>query len=471
MSPSTAPVRKFGRYQAPAPAPAQAIQPSKSEGAVSFWLGAIYTFLLVSRSVEFIDSRGQFHLVVISGAVCAVALISSGMIPKMLVSRQGKWVSLLCLWIFLGLPFSTWKGGSVDFFASIWIKSYVMFFIVGGLIFSLKQMRTMAIILALSSIYQIYLALHGSMADDDRLSMSYGTLGNANDLATALLMGLPFIAYVIFDSKLNGFLRALSVPLAVVLLVSVLKTGSRGALVAIAGLVVIAFVRSSGGSKIAIVVVAVLFVGLFATVVPTSLRERYMTIFASSVATEHLTQGAASAIDSSNARRQLFINSIILTMRNPIFGVGLAQFAPQSFDLLISQGMGGMWFTSHDIYALVSAEIGLPGLVFFCLTLSSSLVPMWRLSRLPHSTDEMRIISGLAYSLLMSILAYMICGIFSTAAYTYQLPVLAALSAALERVSLPYVQAAASSSAGMAKGPQPFLNRRLQQNRRIAATL
>jgi O-antigen ligase len=391
----------------------------------------------------------------------------SGNLPPMMVSNQGKWLSLLCFWIFAGLPFSMWKGGSISVFNGLWIKSFVMFFIVGGLIFTLKQMKTMVMVLALSTGYEIYLALHSGVAEGDRLSMTYGTLGNANDLASALLTGLPFVLYILFDGKTNLFLRLLSLPLAILLMVAVLKTGSRGALIAIAILIVVVFFKSSAGMKLSIVVGCIFFVGLFAAVVPSSLRARYMTILSDSGA--RTSREALSAVESSGARRELLKNSIKLTLKHPVFGVGLGQFAPQSFNLLISEGKGGMWFTSHDVFGLVAAETGLPGLFFFCGTIVAAFLPAWRMSKLQATTPELGSISSLSYTLMMALVVYFVCGIFSTQAYTYQLPVLASLSVALERIAAPYIAASAASTSRNMAIPYAFVNRRLARNGAVSS--
>jgi len=427
-----------------------------TQGSGVFWLGAVYTFLMVSRTVEFIDGSGQLHLTFILGLACIIALISTGLLPKMLISTQGKWMNLFCFWVFVGLPFSTWKGGSVHAFPG-WFKSYLTFLIVGGLIFTLKQYRTITVILALSTISQIYLAYRNKVnAEEDRLAVTYGSLGNANDLASALLIGLPFILFAMSDKKVNPLLRILCPPLLIALLVAVLKTGSRGGLVAMAILLMVAFVKSHAAGKMKIIVGGIAIAAMFAMVVPSDMRTRYLTIFKND-----RTALTVSALDSSTARKELLTNAFLLTLRHPVFGVGLAQFSPQSFNLFVSRGVVGMWFTCHDIFGLVSSETGIPGLIFFCGIIVSSFRLLSRLAKVEKSTPELELISRMSNTLLMSLVAYVACGIFNTQAYTHQLPVLAALTAALDRISAPYL--AAAGPVQRAPMPAPYVNRRLAQ--------
>jgi O-Antigen ligase len=451
--------------QAPAAGFAPSLKSTAPVPSLVFWFAAWYTFLSFSHSVEFIDTTGRLHLSIITGLLCIVGLLATGGLPVMLVSKPGVWLSLFSFWIFVGLPFSMWRGGSFADFTGVWIKSYVTFFLVGGLIFSLDQVRKMALVLALCALSQIYLAFHGGIQSDNRLTMSYGSLGNSNDLATALLVSLPYVVFVILNKRSNTILRILFIPMTVMLFVAVLKTGSRGGLIAVAALIAIAFFRSPGGNKLQIAVAAIIVVGLFAAFVPSSLRARYMTIFSNESAGD--SQSVASAVDSSNARRALLKNSVELTLRHPVFGVGLGQFAPQSFNLMIAKGQPGMWFTSHDIFGLVGSEIGIPGLIFFCGTMVVCFRSLHRMSKLPKVTPEIDLISGLANAIFMSLAAYVVCGIFSTQAYAYQLPVLASLTAALERVAAPYIAGAVPTRTVPVSAP--FVNRRLAQ-RRIPVT-
>jgi hypothetical protein len=450
----------FGRNPFSLPPSAQVLGDPPGVG-IAFWACAAYTFLLFSRTVEFIDSTGRLHLNLISGVVCILAVVFLGIVPKMLMSKPGIWLSLFSLWMFVGLPFSTWRGGSVSSFQNGWSKSYLTFFIVGGLIFTLKQLRTMTVIFALSTACQVYLSYHNVGNQEDRLAVTYGSLGNANDLASALLIGVPFVLFAMGDKKINRFWRFLCIPLLGVLVVSALKTGSRGGLIAIATMFVFGFVKLSAPGKMQIIVASVCLIAIFAAVVPSDLRNRYMTIFRTD-RTASTTTEASSALESSEARRGLIENAFILTFRHPIFGVGLSQFSPQSFDLFVEKGVTGMWFTCHDIFGLVAAETGIPGLIFFCGTIVTCFRSLSRISKLPASNPELDLISRLAFTILMALVAFVTCGIFNTQAYSHQLPVLASLTAALTRIAGPYIAQEEASRVPSLEIPS-IVNRRMRQ--------
>lgn len=461
--PRKAYVQRYGAAQTPsrpvfAQLPRQTfIEPNH---AVAFWIGAVFTFLTFSHTIEFIDSSSRFHLALIDASLGALALLMTGNGPAMLLSKQGAWLTAFTFWVFIGLPFSLWKGGSINIFLSTYIKSYIAFFLIGGLIFNLQQMRRLFLVLAVGTSALAYITYRaGVTAEDDRVSASYGSLGNANDLATTILMGLPFLIFIATDKKTNLFIRCMAAPMVAVLLGIVLKTGSRGALIGIAVMGTVAFFKVSLANKMKLVVVVLFLAGLFPFIVSKDLRNRYLTIFTDKGAA--VSANVDSAIQSSNARRELMKHAVTLTLTHPVFGVGLGQFSVQSANLWIAKGEHPLWFTAHDIYLLVSSETGIPAVILYCGLIVSCFRTLLRLSKAEKQNPELALPSHLAFAILLSLVAYSVCGIFNTQAFSMQLPMLAALTAALTRVSAPQLAAAGLlQPAQFAPMPQ-FVNRKL----------
>jgi O-antigen ligase len=453
-------------YQSPHALPRQGFAPPPqpiqflAENPAAFWIGAVFTFLTFSHSIEFIDTTGRLHLAMLNAALGAMVLIATGNAPAMLLSKQGKYLTCFTFWVFIGLPFSMWKGGSVNIFLTTYIKSYISFFLIGGLIFGLSQMRKILVILALGAAALSYITFRsGVSASDDRVSASYGSLGNANDLATTILMGLPFLVFVVRDKKTSMLFRFLAAPMVLILLAIVLKTGSRGGLVGIVVMILFAFTRVSMANRMKMVAVGLIFAAIAPFVVSKDLRERYMTIFGDEYA--GVSANTNSAALSSNARREVMKHAVILTVRHPVFGVGLGQLAIQSANMWIEKGEQPLWFTAHDIYLLVSSETGIPAFILYLVVIGSCFKDLFRLSKMSRQNPELEEISNMAFSILMSLLAFSICGIFNTDAFSIQLPMLAALTAALVRTSAPQIAAADKLRASLFVPPAPFVNRRL----------
>lgn len=429
------------QYQAPFNPTTSAHVADLGSKALASIIGCVYMFFLFSHASEFIDSHGTMHLVLLVGMFSMIAVVASGTLPSVLTSKPGFWLNLFTAWIVFSLPFATWRGGSFSNFINVWFKSYIAFLLVAGLTFTLAQFRRALFWMALAGLTVMLISYKNSrVSQDDRLEVSYGTLGNANDLAGSLLMGLPFLLYVAADPKRNPIMRIGFGLSSLVLLGVAFKTGSRGGLLAIIALALVAFLKSSAKGKGAILLLTLAGAAVFPFVVSQTTLYRYMTMFKSDVET-NMTENQASAVMSTNARRSEMSNAVTLTMRHPLFGVGIGNFTHQSANLYIERGEKPLWFTAHDIYLLVSSETGLPGTIcyFACILvcLKTLLGLMAKARKDPSLTD----VSSIAFCVLMSFLAFLITGIFSTSAYTFQLPLLAGLTAAIDRIARPLIAA------------------------------
>ncbi|MCU1258519.1 MAG: O-antigen polymerase [Bryobacterales bacterium] len=425
----------------------------------SFAVGAVVMFFLFSHASEFIDITGRLHLVLIVASVGFLALIAAGTIPKILVSPPARYLTLLTGWLIFSLPFSSWRGGSFSNLAGIWLKSYIVFFLVAGLIFTIEQCRKSIFWLAIATASVIYYTFRSGVnnAGDDRLSLTYGTLGNSNDLAGSLLMGVPFLVYVVMDKRRNPFARMVCVGLTFVLLAVVLRTGSRGALIAIAALVVVVFLKANPVRKFLILILCVVMALAFPVMVPKTVIARFSTILKTNTNDVGGFADRVSAVESTNARRELMLQALRLTRKHPLFGVGLGNFANQSAELSIAKGEVPMWFTCHNIFLLVLSETGIPGFLLYMAVIVVCYKSLFSLQRQARNVPELQEVGRIAFCIAVSLTAFLACGIFSTSAYTFPLPLLAGLTAALVRVSKPLLETVREKQAQpVAIGPTFF---------------
>ena len=76
---------------------------------------------------------------------------------------------------------------------------------------------------------------------------------------------------------------------------------------------------------------------------------------------------AHSAEGSTRQRKELLVRAIILTVENPIFGVGMNNF-PSASHARFNSGPED-WLGCHDTFLQFSSELGIPGLLFYVLLL------------------------------------------------------------------------------------------------------
>src|SRR5581483_2778724 len=239
----------------------------------------------------------------------------SGKFLLPLRTRIGMYLALMSGWMVLGLPFSVWRGGSVMSFTNGWAKSIIIFLLVGALLDNLAQLRSFVFVIAWATAAMVWVVnRHAIQGTGDRMAFGWGTLGNANDLATVLLIGLPFCMHVVTDSRRLMVTRIWFLLIAIAGLLTALKTGSRGALVAIILLTAFAFIKASPTNRIAIAVVFVTFVGALPFLLTPELKARYMTILESGNADEAAAQATdanvKSALQSTEARRDLLKHAL-----------------------------------------------------------------------------------------------------------------------------------------------------------------
>ncbi|MDQ6708798.1 MAG: O-antigen ligase family protein, partial [Acidobacteriota bacterium] len=434
-------------YAAPAPPPATPAVQSNSVQNLGFAILLPCLLLIHSRASEFIDADGKFHLVMILCLVAGFAVLATGGVFRALASRPGIWLSAFTIWLIVALPFSSWRGGSFSGLTDAWLKSYAMFLITAGLIFSFSQCRKTIFTLAIATAIIVGIALKGGLenAEDSRLAMSYGTLGNANDLAGQLMMGLPFCLYVAFEKNRALLIRIFFFAVSAVLLIVIFKTGSRGGLLTLIAIAAMFFWKISMSGKLKFGVVFICIAAITPALLPHDVRERYTTIYSGrqTVAVDAITN---SAMESTEARRMLLIYSLELTLQHPVFGVGLEQFANAAWDLAIARKEPGAYHPVHNIFALIASETGIPALIFYLLGLFASfriLIALRKASKPYPSLDH---ISTLAFCLIISLTSFTLCGMFNTNAYTSQFPILAGLIAALAYTARPEIAAAVSLS-------------------------
>jgi O-antigen ligase len=336
------------------------------------------------------------------------------------------------------IPFSTWRGGSFYTFENEWLKSLTAFLVAGALVVTFKQCRTALSVIGWAAGIASLLALAlGKASLDGRVSMAGGTLGNPNDIARILLLGLPFLWLMVIDRTANKLKRLIAFGLTATSLLSLIRTGSRTGLIALFVLSLLLFFRASLLGKVAMSF-CVIVGGTAAIVAFPSLVQRYQTLFMGedAITLAHTAQEASSidsAVASSEERRQLLIESLKATATHPILGVGIGAFGPYEADKDIALGLRANYQGTHNTYTQVSSEAGIPAfVVFICIVIFvfSDLIRVFKRARRSRTRVGGQI-AAVSYALIASLVAYAIYIFFDFVAYDVTLPVLSGFAIAL----------------------------------------
>jgi O-antigen ligase len=395
----------------------------------------VFVFLAFSRifDVKF----GFLHITGIAyRVVFAMALLSRGF-QVALSSNIGKALLGFTICFGMSVPFSVWRGGSKDIFLNQWLMfSFVAFLAVAGLVHNYQQWFKLFKALTYALLVFAVIANVFGVSDNGRLSLLQGKFGNPNEMAQALLLGLPLWgAMMIISKSLPG--KAFAAGVMVLILATTFRTGSRGAMIGFAATLLVVFLRASVMGKLKIVLAGILFLGIVLTTMPGRLVARYKTIADDEADVAEMGGSMAdSATSSIQSRKVLLRHSLIFTMRHPLFGVGAGMFAVA--DDSYSKELGfrkGNWAGTHNSYTQVSSELGIPALLFFVAAVAMALKGTYSTYKRTRGDPRLEDMGTAALALHYCLILYAVTILFDYIAYTVMLPVFGGMAACLVRTA------------------------------------
>lgn len=409
----------------------QPVSPFSSLGI--FFLCA-FLFFLFSRVLDF--KLSGLHIPLLLSSLCLVLAFVSGL-QRALSTTPMRLLLAFTFWMMLSIPFSVWRGGSIELFKDIWIKSLMAGFIVAALIHTSGQAVQIAKTLAFAFLAAGLLGLVFGESQDGRLMLSQGSYENPNDYAIAILYGCICWYFMLHNPRSSFFVRGLSLLVLPFLLLMLLKTGSRGALLTALVTFIPIFWRYSMTAKAALVLFLPLVAAGVLFVLPPEIRSRYITIFSQERVEKAQTleeqELLASAVGSSEQRLQLLKDAVRLTFENPLLGVGPGMFSVAQNDISVERGLRrGAWLGTHNTYLQVSSEIGIPGLLLFLAVLFHAWKNLRALERATAARRDERAmeIQTLAFTLRLLLLSSFVFFFFEHIPFSPFVPVLACWIAA-----------------------------------------
>ena len=349
-------------------------------------LGFIYAYNSRVLDLHFY----YLHLPLVLGATSGICALIAGSLFKAFRTRVGILYLGLTCWFAAGVPFAYWRGGSADQVGS-WLRTLVIWAFLVGLTVTFRECKLLLNMVVLAGATAALMALFGEGAEvGGRLSLERGTLSNPNYFAMELLIVLPFVWRLYSGvGRFIVFRRVLAAGSGGVILLALLKSGSRAGLYSLGVIVFLIILRVSLIRKIQIALAAgVLFVSIFASL-PESLRVRYFTFSG----TEGRQIGSAlidgSAAASALERQHTLRESLSITLTHPIFGIGLGNFSPYVNQINRDSGARREpWLGTHNTYTQMSSEAGIPALLIFLGIIGVTWRSLTRLIRATRHDDR-----------------------------------------------------------------------------------
>src|SRR5262249_39998166 len=132
------------------------------------------------------------HITGISYRVVFAAVLLSGGFKTALATKIGRAMLGFTFCFGASVPFSIWKGGSLPVFKDGWLLfSFVAFLATAGLIADYVQVRKAINSLTWALFVFVIIANVFGTMETGRLFLSQGKFANPNEMAQALLIGMP----------------------------------------------------------------------------------------------------------------------------------------------------------------------------------------------------------------------------------------------------------------------------------------
>jgi O-antigen ligase len=419
---------------------------------LNFTVLIAFLFMIFSRILDFYLS--WLHLPGISYRMVGVFLIITGSFLAAFRDSVGKFMLAFTACFLASIPFGVWRGGSLQILTDQWLMGVVVFTATASLISDFRQYIRTAKTIALAILVLTIICLTFGTMENGRLFLERGRFANPNEMAQALLLGMPFwwALYMSFRSPVGKLLAGCSLAL---MFYVIGETGSRGALISVMVIVVFLFVRASLAGKVKLLVSAAALLTLAVLILPGGLKTRYQTFFRQDEPDAEAAYGnqspsdsamLGSAVASTNSRKDMLIRSLVITLHHPILGVGPGNFAVEENAMAREEGKPrGAWLGTHNTFTQVSSECGIPALFFYLGIVALSLKKTYSLYRRTKSLPALKEIGAHALGLHYSLIAFVLTGMFVHAAYTALLPVLAGLTVSLLRTAEPLLPQKASA--------------------------
>jgi O-antigen ligase len=414
--------------------PPQPTPQTERQGLALALLG-LYVLMYTVPIAELATVSAHFYVPILPvvGVLLTVALISTQRVGRFWQTRMAfPWMGLLVCFL-LAAVLGTWPRVSTSFILQYGLRFHVLPFYACAFLMSTRQVRYCMYWVCGGALLLLSICLFaGRISDDGRFYVLPETsLANPNDLAFWLMLGTTFLVLLFFSRSI--FLRvaaAVSIPLSAYF---ILRTASRANFVTMIALVAVVFLIGSRTVKMSMMVALPVLAILLAIVIPKSTLAR-LTLIVSDPERVAQTLGSRdleSAADSQAARTELQKRAISLTLQHPLLGVGANMFE-EGVETMVraSTGRKSGWQVAHNTYLEVSAENGIPALIFYLWIMLLCLRMNYVAYRACLKQGAGKLVIGQSFCLLLMTLGYYIGIFFNTMTYDPHLDVLVALSAA-----------------------------------------
>lgn len=346
-------------------------------------------------------------------------------------SRELTYFSLFFAQVTIGMVFATNRYNSMTYWIDTYSKIAIMVPAIAWLARNPRELALAGKVLVAAGLAVSLVAIHNTgdpanLVEGTRVTIGRdmgSLLGDPNDLSLVLLFPISFSVGYLLSPGMSWQNRAFGLISAVIILIAILDTKSRGGLLGAAAVFAVFALRTIKSRILTIGIGGICAMALFA-LAGISARQ---------------SGGAAEAgvVDESAAGRLYAWQAAFrMAMDHPLFGVGIDNF-PGNFYFYTSQ-WEGFAKAVHSTWFGVLAETGFLGLILFLVlvgaTVKRSFAALRILDRLRAEGVRMNLEAyAIAQSVLAGLASFIVSGSFLTQGFTWPLYILLALALSVSR--------------------------------------
>ena len=394
-------------------------------------VGTLLTY--VWRLQDLFPVLSKFYLPTLMSLAALVFFVMSPA-PRRL-GKASRWAVMrfafcICALVLLSIPTSLYPGYSFSFFFKDYGRTFLLMLCIAAGVRSQVDLERLIITLLIGGlIYSVMIITTIPIGIDGRLgALIYY---DANDLALLLACCVPL--WIALLRRPERWLRLLAAVSLGVLMLTMVKTGSRGGFLGLiaAGLFMLfGFTTVSKKTRIAAVGAVVIVFVLVA-------NDTYWHMMASLLnpSSDYNWSG-----NSDTGRMEIWKRGMGYMFSHPLTGVGARAFPVAEGELSIAAqlqevGIGMKWSAAHNSFVEIGAELGVGGLICFVGMLIAAFAALRSTVRACRRLGPAgRRPAEVAQALMGTLVAFCVSGFFLSQAYSAFLYTTVGLVVALARV-------------------------------------
>ena len=388
----------------------------------------LFTIILYIRPYEFFPGLSSFKSMAFYTGLIMLAMyaVSQIMVEGNLTARPREIYLVLLIGVaaLLSMPMAVSPGEAWETFSEFLLKAILVFIVIVNVVRTKRRLSALILLALVVSVYLAFYAIQDYQAGvfnvgnavDNNLRITgriRGLFENANELALHLATMAPIAVCLAFAKR--GIARKfIYLGSALIMIAAIVVTFSRGGFLALAAVSFFLVRKLGRDQRMTTTAGFVLAVVLFFAVAPGDYAGRLSTIF----------NTASDITGSASQRNQVLKRSIIVTLRYPLFGVGVGNFHHKSF-----QELG-----THNAYTQVGSEMGIAAMIVYIMFLVYPYRRLTEIQKLTYKQKDERWYYYMAVGLQASLLAYMVASFFAHVAYQWYIYYLVGYAIAFRRI-------------------------------------